>query len=320
LDVDEALLKLNQIKSEIKRAKKRGEINTLTAIKKNPLITDLAEVFFEAKSTNSNNVKEKQRYENHIKSSLGKFKCDDLKPMHISDLQTRLKAKDLSAKTINCVTDLFRSIMRFGLENGYTSREHFAFDSYKPLPVDNLVDKTLTGSEVRELITSIEKPRLKLFIAMAYYTAQRPESLLRLQRKDIADGKIHIASIKKQKAHYIGIHPELEILLSEWIKELEPEDFVFHTYDDKSHAMSYERLQNECSILFEPYNDGLDFKKDRKKWVSLYTLRHSSATNMLNATGDISMVSAILNHSTVVMTQRYAKATDEAKARGINAL
>ena len=334
---DEALLKLNQIKAETKRAKNRGDTTKATIVKKNPLIIDLADKFFLAKSTNANNVKEQQRFNNHIKPFVETMKCDDLRPMHITALRDSLVAKSLSPKTVNCATDLFRSIMRFGLENQYTSREFFAFDSYKPLPVDNQVERVFTKEEIRTLTQSIDEPRLKLFITMGYFTAQRPESLLRLQRKDIADGKIHISAIKKQKAHYIGIHPELEPLLADWMKDLEPDDFIFHTHADNKKGLSYERLQNECSILFESYNlplywkDGMTpeeanqakqkaFKTQRKKWVSLYSLRHSSATNMLEATGDISMVSSILNHSTVTMTQRYARATDESKARGINAL
>ena len=337
LNPDDALLKLNQIKHGIKRAKDRGDTTTATIVKKNPLIIDLADAFFVAKSNNSNNTKEQQRFNNHVKEFVETMKCDDLRPMNITAIRDSLVAKGLSPKTVNCATDLFRSIMRFGLENQYTSREFFAFDSYKPLPVDNQVERVFTKEEIRTLTQSIDEPRLKLFITMGYFTAQRPESLLRLQRKDIADGKIHISAIKKQKAHYIGIHPELEALLADWMKDLEPDDFIFHTHADNKKGLSYERLQNECSILFEPYNlplywkDGMTieeanqakqkaFKAQRKKWVSLYSLRHSSATNMLEATGDISMVSSILNHSTVTMTQRYARATDESKVRGINAL
>jgi integrase len=337
LNPDKALLKLNQIKFETKRAKDRGDITTATIVKKNPLIIELADAFFVAKVKNSNNTKEQQRFNNHIKPFVETMKCDDLRPMNITAIRDALLAKSLSPKTVNCATDLFRSIMRFGLENQYTSREFFAFDSYKPLPVDNQVERVFTKEEIRTLTQSIDEPRLKLFITMGYFTAQRPESLLRLQRKDIADGKIHISAIKKQKAHYIGIHPELALLLDEWMKDLESDDFIFHTHADNKKGLSYERLQNECSVLFEPYNlplywkDGMTaeevnqakqqaFKTQRKKWVSLYSLRHSSATNMLEATGDISMVSSILNHSTVTMTQRYAKATDESKARGINAL
>jgi integrase len=337
LNPDEALLKLNQIKFETKRAKSRGEIATSAIIKKNPLITELADVFFTAKSKNSNNKKEQQRFNNHIKSSIEKMKCDTLKPMDIQGIQDSLKNKGLSPKTINCATDLFRSIMRFGLENQYFSREYFAFDSYKPLQVDNEVDRVFTGVEVRELIESITEPRMKMFIAMGYFTAQRPESLLRLQRKDIENERIRISIIKKQKAHYIPIHPELKPALMDWIKDLDTDDFIFHIHGDSAKSLSYERLQNEASILFEPFNlplywrEGMTpaevleakskaFKEHRKKWVSLYTLRHSAATNVLEATGDISTAQAILNHTSTKTTQRYAKTTEGSKARGINAL
>ena len=341
---DEALLKLNQIKADNKRAKLRERVGT----KGIRTIGELAVDFFTTKNKKSekniNATNEENQYNSHLKDMVidGKYTVstlptDGLLNKHIITIQSNLADKGLGNKTINNITDVLRAIISHGEKNKIIKHEDNPLHKYDRLKVDNRVDRTLTGAEIKKLIESIEKPRMKLFVAMGYYTAQRPESLRRLQKKDINDGKIFISAIKEQKSHFVPIHPELATILNDWIIELDEDDYLFHTVTSKGKAVAYPQLQVEAEKIFEPYNkplyyvDGMTeeeentakktaYKKDRKKWVSLYTLRHSSATNMLEATGDIAMVSSILNHSTVILTQRYAKPTDESKAKGINAL
>lgn len=69
--------------------------------------------------------------------------------------------------------------------------------------------------------------------------------------------------------------------------------------------------------LFAPLNEGI---VDRAMKATLYTLRHSSATIILNNTGNQRLVQAVLNHAGGEMTARYAKILDSSKAIGINSL
>ncbi len=62
------------------------------------------------------------------------------------------------------------------------------------------------------------------------------------------------------------------------------------------------------------------YKAQRKKWVSLYTLRHSAATNILASTGSLESAGAVLNHSDSRITQRYAKTRNEKKSEAVDAL
>lgn len=316
---DEALLILNQTKAQVKRDKARNHSGQ--KINRNTTMDELATEFFESKKENKNNHREKQKYNNHIAPYFKKKKSSELLPKDITLLQNRLKEKELSPKSINNITDLLRSLLRFAVINGYAPADSYKMDGYPRLAVDNIAERVFTPDEVRELIERIKKTRLKLFISMAYFTAQRPASLLALRKKDIKNGQIYFAAIKGQKSHNIVIHPELEPLLNEWILNLNDDEYIFWGAErGKSYPITYERLQMEASKLFEPYNKGLDYTVDRKQWASLYTLRHSAATNILSATGNIALAGQVLNHSDPRMTQRYSKIVDEQKKTAIGVL
>lgn len=315
---DDALLQLNQIKAQVKRDKLRNERSTTKH--KSYTIDELADEFFDAKSDNINNIKEEQRYKNHLKDRIGSKKASDLLPKDIEEIQ---KSMTLAPKSINLATDLLRSILNYAHKNRMTKNEDYRMDGYTKLHVDNQVEKILSPDEVRTLIHGIRKPRLKLFVTMAYFTAQRPLSLLRLQVKDTRDGWINIAGIKKQKGHRIKVHTEIAPLLGAWIRDndLEDDDYIFFGVErGKTRPLSYERIQVEASELFEPFNEGLDYKEDRSKWTSLYTLRHSAATQILRVTGSLDKTASVLNHSDSRVTRKYAQILDEQKSEAIDVL
>jgi len=167
----------------------------------------------------------------------------------------------------------------------------------------------LNGTEdKRPYSITYSKHRMKFFLKMLYYTGQRPMSILRLQRKHITAEGVHIAPIKKQKAHRSAISSSLRDDLNEWIDGLEPNDYLFHPEYDPTLPISNFTMMEQAAPLFGLYNKRLDFKADRKQWVSFYTLRHSHATNMTANTGSLHQAQISLAHSSSKMTERYTKA------------
>jgi integrase len=142
---------------------------------------------------------------------------------------------------------------------------------------------------------------------MLYYTGQRPISILRLQAKDIQGNAIDVAPVKKQDRHRIPISEHLMDDLMAWVKKLNPNDYLFHSENTPSKPINRFTMIEQGKPLFDHYNQGLDFKTDRKHWVSFYTMRHSAATNILAATGSEKYAGELLNHSDPKMTKRYAK-------------
>ena len=57
-----------------------------------------------------------------------------------------------------------------------------------------------------------------------------------------------------------------------------------------------------------------------KKRVTFHVARHTNATLLLNKGASIEVVSSLLGHSDIRMTQRYAKITSETRAAAVKLL
>ncbi len=282
-------------------------------------ISQIADLYF---ATRPEQIK--NSYETYIAPMVGKFKR--VKPMHIPLLQQQMR--ELAPKTINNYTDTLRGILNFGIDNGYLHSDSYRMHKYPKLDIDNWSERYFDPEEVKELFVkslwsnahlmdkadkrpysiTYSKYRMEFFLRMLYYTGQRPMSILRLQRKHITDAGIHIAPIKKQKAHRSAISSSLKDDLNNWIDGLEPNDYLFHPEYDPTTPISNFTMMEQAKPLFGSYNKGLNFKEDRKQWASFYTLRHSHATNMTANTGSLHQAQISLAHSSSKMTERYAKA------------
>lgn len=64
----------------------------------------------------------------------------------------------------------------------------------------------------------------------------------------------------------------------------------------------------------------IDLITDDKNKVIMYTLRHTAASHIVAKTGNILLAKEILNHSTITMTERYAKVADEDRTKAISVL
>lgn len=348
--IKEAAIYLLQRKDDIDQKRNTLEDKTIEDAVTDKPLDQVADRYFNSLKGNNYQKWERARYNNHIsgfivrRKELGGLTSSEIKPEDVTALQRALEQKQ-SAKSVNNITNLLRTIIRYGIANDHCKKNPMR--RYKPLQVDNEVERIFTPEEIQQLLEGAVKPfndelekiedsdreefneyykpifqkiRLQMFIRVMYYTAQRPESLLRLQKRDIKDGYIRISSIKKQKQHYVPTADKLRPYLEEWLEDLRPEDYLFHPEEKPGQPIGRKGIENFANRLFAPLNSGLDFKKDRKQWASLYTLRHSAATQALRVSGNQKLVQSMLNHSDPRVTARYAKLLDETKAEGFNAL
>ena len=295
----------------------------------NPIKTfdELAREFFKHRTT-SNNHKEMRRYERYIEPVLGKVKLSSIKKRHLLNLQEILKAKKIQAspakdaplvpmqpKTVNLITDIAYRILRWGYDREIVTTLPPRIEKLK---VDNERQRILTEQELQALFDAVDGED-RLFLMLAYYTAQRPESILRLKHKHVLpNDMLLIESIKGQTSHVIPIAKKLQEALYPWIEGLEPECYIL----TKSHKrLPYNTISNRLNKVFRQlFNQGLDPKLDAKQWVSIYTLRHTALTHIYAKTSDIYAAQAIANHSSLQMTQRYAKMSESLKRNAVDVL
>lgn len=191
--------------------------------------------------------------------------------------------------------------------------------TYRRLPEPPPLKDFYTKDELKTLLQAslkLERDALVMQRALLffYYTGCRKGELLNLkwqntdrfgrnhQCVDLGNRRIKFLDTKNGSHHEILIHDDLLPVLEEMNNERIDEDNVFN--------ISRDRLNNRMNDLKEL--TGLGGRR------AIHQIRHSTATHLVEAGEEIRAIQALLNHSNIETTLKYAKATDEVKARAIN--
>ena len=289
-------------------------------------LSRLAEIYFEQRDT-VNNDKDNRRFELHAEPLLGGKQISRITKQDILKLQKHLQKKlvlatntrdpdmeHMSARTINDIVDITVRILHWAYNQELLATPLPKIDK---LRIDNERQRIFTKEELNNIFNSTEGST-RMFLLLAYHTAQRPQSILQLQKKHIINGSIVIASIKHQSTHLVPISMKLEGFLLPWVEHLNSEDFIV---SQTNKPMPYKTISKRVSDLFRThFNNNLDYKRDIKIWASMYTLRHTALTNIYANTSDIYAAQSIANHSSIKMTQRYAKHSEKLKRNAVEGL
>jgi len=154
--------------------------------------------------------------------------------------------------------------------------------------------RVYTPSEEKQILLTLKSwgyYREASFIAVLADTGARVGELVKLRHSDIEGNKIHLraSTTKTYQARTL-------VLTARALKALEvvqEEPFgPFAWYNKQSFRSVWSRLRTH-----------LDLDDD----CVLHTFRHTFASRVVKATGDLYMCSRALGHSSIVTTQRYAK-------------
>ncbi len=263
------------------------------------------------------NDREQHKFEKNVFESINKKRpMNGICLKDLEELQRYLDNKGFAPHYVNILVTQLSVLVKWGFTKGYLPAP---LPSIKKLPVDNQRQRVFSDEELEAIYAEVT-PKYRLFLRLMYYTAQRPKSILGLQRKDITNTEIVIRAIKKQKTHRVPISPKIADELFEWVKDLDENDYVC---SQGKNPMSYDGVVYHTKPLFNRlFNKGLEYKDsdDRMKWASLYTIRHTSLTNVYNRTKDIYIAQKLANHSDSKMTERYTKVKDEQKINAVGVL
>ena len=256
--------------------------------------------------------------------------------------------KQLSPKSINIIIDSCRAMYGRGLKKGWISSGVLnPFVELEGRPkVDNSRKRVLSVEEVELLVDACDSRMYKLMVTMAFRTGARPISYLGLRLEDIdvvtrdveSDNYmkpklIHFRAVKGGGSYAIPVSKWLVKLL--WARVLELVDDVELNEDSKwifpssrnkrsavAHATVSDYLQPRMNVLFNGSSYSSEFTTFEAKKVGmptvsdtykviLYTLRHSSASHIVEHTNNVHTAMKLLNHSNIKTTMGYVKASDK---------
>ncbi len=155
----------------------------------------------------------------------------------------------------------------------------------------------LSAKEISKLLSVTKNLKHKTILLLIYSAGLRLGELLNLRIADIdsAAMKIHIKQGKGKKDRYIMLSENVLKILREYYKIYKPKEFIIEgqnggKYSPKSVQSVFKRALKKTGI---------------KKKATVYTLRHSFATHLLDEGTDIRYIQELLGHKRLETTQIY---------------
>jgi integrase/recombinase XerD len=189
-----------------------------------------------------------------------------------------------------------------------TMRRHDLVAEIFHLREPDRVPLVLSKKEVKRILTMAPSLKARVMLSLAYGCGMRAGEVVRLKVGDIdSDQKIiRIVQSKGRKDRNVMLPADILDLLRKWWTERPtgqdkdvpgPERMLFPGYRGK-HLSA-----RQISRLFLETAREVGITKR----VTLHTLRHSFATHLLERGVDIRVIQALLGHSKLTTTARYAR-------------
>ena len=164
---------------------------------------------------------------------------------------------------------------------------------------------TFTPEECAAIFTTIDNPKHKLVLMIAYGAGLRVGEVVSLKWGDIllAEQKIHVKNGKGKKDRIVMLPYSVLVMLENY-RALHPgNDYVFGGQFAGAHY-SKGSVQKVMAAALE--------KSGLSKKGSVHNLRHSFATHLIEAGTDIRYIQELLGHSSIKTTMIYTHVTNKA--------
>ena len=174
--------------------------------------------------------------------------------------------------------------------------------------VPEALPRALDPEDVRQLLAVIEKSRDRAMILVLLRTGMRIGELLatRASEVNLREKQIIMREAQKTRVGRVAyLSEDAYKALEVWLQERDPaKECLF--YGQGRPRLSYTAVR----VRFAKY---LEKAGLAHKGYSLHCLRHTCATELLNAGMRLECVQQLLGHSSIEMTRRYARLTDNTR-------
>ncbi len=293
----------------IERIRERRHGRELDIRKKAPRFSAVADKYlaWAAKNKSREGYDDTNRYNKHLKDSIGKKRLDDLTPIVLEELKSDLYGKGLSDATVKHVLVLIRMmwnkaiawnlwhgenpIKRVKLPTLQNRRERYLSPEEAALLLAKLKERSSTTHDIALL-------SLRCGFRFGEITALRAMDI------DLDNGIINVADSKNKSSRKAFMTPTVKAVLEARLPE-HPEEYVF--------TGPYGEKIRELSNVFERVVEGLGWNAgitDRRQKVTFHTLRHTHASLLAIQGESLITIAEALGHKSLQMVKRYAHLSD----------
>lgn len=226
---------------------------------------------------------------------------DTATPDEVRDFQKHLMETGTSICTRNRTMTGVKFLFRVTLRRHDLVSEIFSLKEPVKVPL------VLSRNEVKRILLMAPSLKARVMLSLAYGCGMRAGEVVRLRVGDV-DGEqkiIRIVQSKGRKDRNVMLPADILSQLRDWWKERPtgqdqsvegPDRVIFSGYNGKHLS------PRQISRLFKQAAKAAGITKP----VTLHTLRHSFATHLLERGVDIRVIQALLGHTKLTTTARYA--------------
>ena len=214
-----------------------------------------------------------------------------------------LLRKGLSAKTITCHLQTIRLFFDYLIDEEEISMENpvrkISIRLPKPLP------RHLKDGEVEKFLSVIRDPRDRAMFLLMLRSGLRVEEVahLTLDAVEYRKRQVFVASGKGAKDRVVYLSDDARAALEAYLQKRSSKKralFLVQKGPLRGEPISLRGIQKR--IEHYGRKAGLD--------VSCHRLRHTFATQLLNADADLATIQDLLGHAHITTTQRYCRAAN----------
>jgi integrase/recombinase XerD len=212
--------------------------------------------------------------------------------MHISTVKTRLA----------CIVAFLHYLMEQDLIPGTSLKKRIRVKLPETLP------RAMNPQDVKRLLSIIDHTRDRALFILLLRTGMRIGEALGFTMNDVdlKDRKVHLfQGEKNDMGRVVYMSNDAVFCLKRWFRWRDPEKrFIFYGKGDASVSYSTARA-HFAKYLEEAGLTG--------KGYTVHTLRHTFASELLNAGMRLEVLQQLMGHQDIEMTRRYARLTDKTR-------
>jgi integrase/recombinase XerD len=237
---------------------------------------------------------------------VGKSQLRDIMRDDIEAFIEHEQDRGLKVTTARTRLNSLWAFLRFLIEQDIIN-EHILKRKIK-LKVPDFLPRAIAPGDVRKLLGVIKETRARALILMLLRTAMRIGEVLRLNVRDldVRERKIHIYEGEKNcLGRVVYLSDDALMALKLWIRKRKPQSE--HLFPGLQHKhLGYTQARN----IFVKYICAAGLQH---KGYMIHSLRHTFASELLNAGMRLECLQLLLGHRDIEMTRRYARLTDKSR-------
>jgi len=235
------------------------------------------------------------------RASLSDLSTEDLEAFVESEQDRGLKPLSVRGR----LHQLY-AFLRYGLDRGMVPADVLV--RRIRIKVPEALPRAMDAEDVKKLLAVIRKVRDRAMILVLLRTGMRIGELLRTRVSDVQldERKIQlVVGEKNRTGRVVYLSADACQALKEWIRSRDPgKPLLF--YGQGRSSLSY----TAARVMFLRY---LKKAGISERGYSLHGLRHTCATELLNAGMRLECLQQLLGHSNLEQTRRYARLTDKTR-------